>query len=560
MLQAVKQKLVTTLPEATVLALVRLRHGEQPWQLRLKARTRAALGRPPLDESAGRRGMRGEVVTEFDAHQAHRDNVRTVEDVLSSAGIDYVAVPGTRGIARCLAVSVEDRPAALEALAAVLTEPHWAIQEAQEGVVFGTAGAQRLDDKAIRALADADAVQIYRLLAAPTGRALTGPDLACEVEFWLREDRPDVPRDDGGTFDAGTRISPRKNGVVGYLSSGSWQRATTSPRHWLTDAALPALTDVREPIDIVYTWVDGNDPAWLARKAAHTDVDLTAELNSSAVHQSRYVSRDELRYSLRSVAMYASWARRIYLVTDQQVPSWLDTAHPKIQVVDHKEIFTDTSALPVFNSHAIESQLHHIEGLSERYLYLNDDVFFGRPVDPELFFHGNGLSKFFPSKAVLDVDPPSSNDLPVMSAAKHNRELIEREFGATIFNKFKHCPIPQQKSVLLELEQRFPEIFDRVSRSRFRHPDDLSITSALHHYYAYAIGRAVPGNIRYVYQDIAREDTRRRLVNLLRERDADVFCLNDHESPESDLQTQQEILGEFLQAQFPIPSPYERES
>src|SRR6185437_2978941 len=157
---------------------------------------------------------------------------------------------------------------------------------------------------------------------------------------------------------------------------------------------------------------------WRERRAAFDLAGDEPAVNHTAVHQSRYVSRDELRYSLRSVAMYAGWVGRIFIVTDQQMPPWLDTDHPQIEVVDHSAIFTDRSALPVFNSHAIESQLHHIPGLSERYLYLNDDVFLGRPVEPELFFHGNGLSKFFLSPLTLDIDPPSSRDYPVLSAAK----------------------------------------------------------------------------------------------------------------------------------------------
>lgn len=562
MLQAIKKRVVEILPEHTVLTLVELRHGEREWQRTARAKARAAMRRPELDESAGRRGLRALVVTEFDAHEARRETDRAVCAVLDHAGIPYVVVPGTRDTARGIAVSAEDRARALAAMQAELTQPYWAVQPAATLTRTRLGSAQRLDEQGIRAVESADSIRVFRLLGAATGRNLAGQELACTVDFWRRVRAPSEPRPDGDHYEVGTRIAPRRNGVVAYLSPSAWDEAITSERRWPAQAALASLTEVTEPIDIVYTWVDGSDPAWLARKntysAAFSDDAAAAELNSSAVHLSRYVSRDELRYSMRSVAMYASWVRRIYLVTDQQVPSWLDTTHPKIQVVDHKEIFGDTAALPVFNSHAIESQLHHIEGLSERYLYLNDDVFFGRTVHPELFFYGNGISKFFLSKSVLDIDPPTSRDLPVMSAAKHNRELIEAQFGVTIHNKFKHCPIPQQRSVLVEMEQRFPEIFDRVSRSRFRHPDDLSITSALHHYYAYCTGRAVPGTISYVYQDIAREDTRRRLVNLLRERDADVFCLNDHETPESEMAEQQRMLAEFLQAQFPIPSPFER--
>ncbi len=79
--------------------------------------------------------------------------------------------------------------------------------------------------------------------------------------------------------------------------------------------------------------------------------------------------------------MYAPWVRHVYLVTDRQVPSWLAPSD-RITVVDHSEIYRDPSVLPIFNSSAIITQLHHIEGLSEHYLYLNDDIFFGADVTP----------------------------------------------------------------------------------------------------------------------------------------------------------------------------------
>jgi hypothetical protein len=295
----------------------------------------------------------------------------------------------------------------------------------------------------------------------------------------------------------------------------------------------------------------------LRRKAGYLGDRDDLGVNVSATHDSRYTSHDELKYSLRSVAMFAGWANKIYIVTDGQVPTWLDTTHPKIQVVHHEEIFTDASVLPVFNSHAIESQLHHIPGLSEHYLYMNDDVFFGRPVEPELFFHGNGVGKFFLSKATLDIDPPSSADLPVMSAAKRNRELIAQRFDSTVIHKFKHTPHTQLRSVLEQLEREYPDVFAAVARSRFRHPDDLSITSALHHYYAYGIGRSMPGTIRYAYQDIARRDTPRRLANLLRTRDFDAICLNDHETAPDVVMKQRKTLIAFFERYYPVPSPYE---
>lgn len=88
------------------------------------------------------------------------------------------------------------------------------------------------------------------------------------------------------------------------------------------------------------------------------------------------------RYSLRSLETNAPWIRHIYIVTNGQVPSWLDTSNPRVSIIPHDVIFANHSVLPTFSSLAIEFNLHRIPGLSETFLYFNDDVFLGRPVTP----------------------------------------------------------------------------------------------------------------------------------------------------------------------------------
>ncbi|MGX1117081.1 hypothetical protein RKD37_002444 [Streptomyces ambofaciens] len=249
--------------------------------------------------------------------------------------------------------------------------------------------------------------------------------------------------------------------------------------------------------------------------------------------------------------------RTIHLVTAGQVPAWLDTEVEGLNVVDHRDIFSDPSALPTFNSHAIESQLHHIEGLSEQFLYLNDDVFFGRPLTPGRFFHANGLSKFFQSKALVPSGPTSPDDLPVDAAGKNSRGLIERSFGTRIAQKMKHTPHPLRRSVLADIELVYAAEHRRTQHSRFRSPDDVPITSSLHHYYGFHTGRATTGSLRYIYIDLAAELAQRRLDTLLARRNFDTFCLNDtvvHPDPEA----QEHMVRAFLDAYFPVPSRFER--
>ncbi len=114
-------------------------------------------------------------------------------------------------------------------------------------------------------------------------------------------------------------------------------------------------------IDLVYMWVDGNDPAWLAKKRAFTG---ESGAEAEATGKARYVDNDELRYSLRSAEQFAPWIRRIFIVTDGQTPEWLDVSNPRVQIVDHSDILPP-EALPCYNSAVIEYFLYRIPGLAE---------------------------------------------------------------------------------------------------------------------------------------------------------------------------------------------------
>lgn len=303
----------------------------------------------------------------------------------------------------------------------------------------------------------------------------------------------------------------------------------------------------------MYTWVDGHDPEWARRRATCAGQAYHEEADNAA----RYLNRDELRYSLRSLDQYAPWVRTVYLVTDGQVPSWLNAGMPGIRVVSHKEIFDDPSLLPTFNSHAIESQLHHIDGLSEHFLYFNDDVFLGRPVVPQDFFLANGLTRFFPSPVLIPPGEPTESDVPVAAAGKNSRALVEATFGTVISQKMKHTPHALRRSVLYELETRFPAEHHATAGHRFRSLDDVSFVSSLHHYYAFHTARAVPAQVRYAYLDVSHPALATRLETLLARRDKQVFCLNDTVSGDQELDTQQTLLTTFLETYFPVPGPYE---
>jgi UDP-N-acetylglucosamine-lysosomal-enzyme len=66
---------------------------------------------------------------------------------------------------------------------------------------------------------------------------------------------------------------------------------------------------------------------------------------------------------MRSIEKFCSWARRVYLITNGQIPKWLNLNNNRLKVITHEQIFTNKSHLPTFSSPAIEANLKNIPGI-----------------------------------------------------------------------------------------------------------------------------------------------------------------------------------------------------
>ena len=366
--------------------------------------------------------------------------------------------------------------------------------------------------------------------------------------------------------------------VVAYYS---WIPSSQSFDAENTSGLTQISPDKVGPIDVVYTWVDDQDLAWLQKKnkylQQHSSIDNRSVISG---HSTRYHNRDELLYSLRSVAKYAGFVRNIYLVTDGQVPAWLNTEHPRIQVVFHEEIFTDADALPTFNSHAIESQLHHIKGLSEHYLYFNDDVFLGRPVSPDDFFtHSRKAIAYF-SGQKRSGGSPREGDSVLTWAANNNHKLLseiapldclhklldvssgQKLLHAPRSQEFLHIPHSQVKSILAKMEAKFPDAFQITARNRFRNVTDI-IPTLLHHYYAAMTGRAelrksAEQQFPNQFINVASPFLRPILKKILLTRSYKAFCINEPISADIDTSQFDAMVQDFLQTYFPDKCEFEK--
>ena len=148
-------------------------------------------------------------------------------------------------------------------------------------------------------------------------------------------------------------------------------------------------------INAVITWVDGNDPVHQKKFAKYQNENADKWIHPKAKHPTRFADKNEVWYCVNSIRKYAPYIDKIFMVTDEQEPYWLTEQSKKelnIQVVDHKDIFSGYHQyLPTFNSLSIESMLHRISGISNNFLYFNDDVILNNQTQIKDYFDGDCL-------------------------------------------------------------------------------------------------------------------------------------------------------------------------
>lgn len=333
-------------------------------------------------------------------------------------------------------------------------------------------------------------------------------------------------------------------------------------------------------IDIVYTWVNGTDPIWHKKMLNYAN--QSENILPLALNESRFMDNDELKYSLRSVNLFAPWVNNIFIVTDNQVPNWLDLTHPKIKIIDHSEIFSTHDPLPSFSARGIETQLHHIKGLSEHFIYFNDDMFLGNKSEPTHFFTKKGVPHIFvseilqlPKKKYFDHNKQKDvNRNDHQQAIYNTRKLLKDKLGKSIYYNIRHVAKPLRKSILNEIENNFQKELDYTSRNRFRTNDDILII-VLFCYYSIMKNIAKPKYLRRIKSDKKENFVRRSINNFtfsyinlheeniekkfqsIMEKKPLLICLNQTPT------TPQNSLGlyrNFLQELFPIKSPFEKDS
>lgn len=250
---------------------------------------------------------------------------------------------------------------------------------------------------------------------------------------------------------------------------------------------------MQQQIDIVIAWVDGNDLELKKKRHKY----LTGEDASDAVSDTRFASNNEIYYNIASILKYVPFCRNIFVVTDNQRPEFIDefTAQglctaDKIRVVDHREIFKGYEQhLPTFNTRSIESMLWNIEGLSDYFIYLNDDFFFNSTAQVEHFLNGESLVIYghwqssFALKTKLKYRQFLQRQFGKPIQPKH---MIAQMLGADIlgFKKFfeiHHYPHIVDRHALKDYLLAHPQLLETQIKYKFRSVEQLNPISLMNH-------------------------------------------------------------------------------
>lgn len=323
------------------------------------------------------------------------------------------------------------------------------------------------------------------------------------------------------------------------------------------------------PIDAVFLWVDSSDPEWQQKKIQAQNKPYNTILQEEANQNARFRDNGELRYALRALNRFAPWINNVFIITDNQKPSWINTK--TVNIISHQEIFPPEVRLPVFNTRPIEFCAHRIPNLAEHFLLFEDDFMLGREIRKKYFFTPEGKPLVWISKKkygkinswLSKKIHQTSHDATI--ATSHR--LIRKKFGTSYPCTVRHFPKAMTKQTVKELWDTFPYEISQTLNSPFRSFDDVNITTL---YPLYLIAtkkgriRTINGfrqlvdfatsGIRHIGASIG-DDNFAHKINMIKNFKPLTFCLND--AQKADIDSRNKAI-QFLQFLFPDKSIFER--
>ncbi|HOP46995.1 MAG TPA: Stealth CR1 domain-containing protein [Desulfobacteraceae bacterium] len=313
------------------------------------------------------------------------------------------------------------------------------------------------------------------------------------------------------------------------------------------------------PIDAVYTWINGADEVYQHSRSLYLNQESRSAICKDSAVESRVRDRNELKFSLRSLTQFAPWINHIYIITSfKQRPDWLKD-HPRITLVPDISLFPEKKNLPTFNSQAIECHLDQIDGLSEYFISINDDMFIGRPLDPMDFLLPSGVM-LGGLEIPLRETPKGvfqESDGSYVAAWKNNSSALDCVFGV----KKRFFPLHQarilSKSVLQECRRLFASSYAATSESRFRASNNIAPVG-LAFYTALNQGKMILSNhLTAAFAPLTDDNQLNKYYfYYILSIKPHLFCINDDITEAADPMTDLSFY-QFMYTYFPEKSPFE---
>lgn len=326
-------------------------------------------------------------------------------------------------------------------------------------------------------------------------------------------------------------------------------------------------------IDFVIAWVNGNDPEWQKEKNKYK-TDVTQDASDA-----RYRDWENLKYWFRSIELYAPWVRKIHFLTWGHIPEWLDTSNKKLNIVNHKD-YIPKEYLPTFNSHTIELNMHRIKGLSEYFVYFNDDMFINNFVTEEDFFKNNLPRDTFALDAIYfapdSAGSYNGNNLEIINKHFNKDKQFKlnknkywcKEYGAKnlyrtfVLNKwhwfsgfkYDHLPSSFLKSTIEEVWDKEFEILDATCKDKFR--SKRNVNQWLFKYWQFASGNFYPRNYDFGLVFHLKEFPNKKLLKAIKYNEYHMICINDTIKT-LDFEKHKKIIIKLFDKKFPKKSKYE---
>lgn len=252
-----------------------------------------------------------------------------------------------------------------------------------------------------------------------------------------------------------------------------------------------------KPIDVVICWVDGNDPGHRAKRRQYNPPQ-SANLVPEATADTRFGSVGEIYFSLASILKYAPFIRKVWIVTDNQMPPLVAEFAKAglckadfIEIVDHTTIFRGYEEyLPTFNSLSIEGMIWRIPDLSEQFVYMNDDFFLCREILPTDWFH-KGLPRIYASRhqRIGHTKPQSLKHriFPALMRRDQPPYYRMQENAAALLSKAKtfwrcpHQPHALRRSTFEQYFLNHDGVLRGIIGHRFRGRDQAWPVALAHH-------------------------------------------------------------------------------